>query len=62
MLNIRPNTIKRRRKSKGKTGEGSNKQIGDGFGLDKRTNSIKSCNRVGFKNLFFKSEVTDLMI
>lgn len=29
-------TVKRRGKSKMKAGEVSNKQIGDGFGLDKR--------------------------
>lgn len=36
VLNIRPNTIKRRGKPKVKAGEVSNKQIGDGFGLGKR--------------------------
>lgn len=36
MLNIRPDTIKRRGKPKVKAGEVSNKQIGDGFGLGKR--------------------------
>ena len=35
VLNIRPNTVKRRGKSKVKASKVSNKQISDGFGLDK---------------------------
>lgn len=42
----------------------SNKQMGAGFGLDKRDkmNSMKPYKRVGFKNHFFESDVADLMI
>lgn len=43
-----------------KAGQVSNKQIGDGFGLDKR-DKMKSCKRVGFQN-YSESDVADLMV
>lgn len=34
------------------------------FGINKidKTNSIKPCKKLGFKNYFFESDVADLMI